>query len=169
MFHPGITILNASRIEDEKSDFEFYIEGVTPSTARVLECMDNERVSVARALGIRVHTTREWLYLAYDSAGKTLYDAILSNPGYKGVMAPRTLTHRYIYEDVPYSLVPITEFGKYTGIATPTIDAMITLSNTLTGTDFRAEGRTLEKMGIRGMTLKRLRKYITIGKRGTEK
>lgn len=164
IFHPGITLLNAARIEDEKSDFEFYIEGVGPTTSRILEGMDDERVRIARSLGIRVHTAREWLYLSYDSAGKTLYDAIIGNPAYKGVLAPRSLQHRYLFEDVPYSLVPMEEFGKLIGIETPTISAMITLANTLHGTDYRKEGRTLEKMGIKGMSLKKLRMYITSGR-----
>ncbi|MBC7129253.1 MAG: NAD/NADP octopine/nopaline dehydrogenase family protein [Thermoplasmatales archaeon] len=163
IFHPGITLLNAARIEDEKSDFEFYIEGVGPTTSKILEKMDMERVEVARKLGIRVHTAREWLYLSYDSAGKTLYDAILGNPAYKGVMAPKTIQHRYLYEDIPYSLVPLEEFGKYVGTETPTISAMVTLASTLLETDFRKEGRTLEKMGIKGYSMSKLRKYITTG------
>jgi len=163
IFHPGITLLNAARIEDEKSDFEFYIEGVGQTTSKILEKMDMERVLVARTLGIRVHTAREWLYLSYDSAGKTLYDAILGNPAYKGVMAPRTLQHRYLYEDIPFSLVPLEEFGKYSGIETPVISAMTTLASTLLETDFRKDGRTLEKMGIKDYSIKKLRKYITTG------
>ncbi|MEM4160411.1 MAG: NAD/NADP octopine/nopaline dehydrogenase family protein [Thermoplasmata archaeon] len=164
IFHPGITLLNASRIEDEKSDFEFYIEGVGPTTSRILEAMDNERVKIARALGIRVHTAREWLYLSYDSAGRTLYEAIIGNPAYRGVQAPRSLHHRYLYEDVPYSLVPMEEFGKLTGIETPVISAMITLASELLGTDFRKEGRTLEKMGVKNMSVKKMRMYITTGR-----
>ena len=35
IFHPALTMLNAGRIESTHGDFEFYIEGVTPSTARV--------------------------------------------------------------------------------------------------------------------------------------
>ncbi|MGC9060649.1 MAG: NAD/NADP octopine/nopaline dehydrogenase family protein [Thermoplasmata archaeon] len=163
IFHPGITLLNASRIEDEKSDFEFYIDGVGPTTSKILEAMDNERVRVAQALGIRVHTAREWLYLSYDSAGKTLYDAIIGNPAYRGVQAPRTLQHRYLYEDIPYSLVPIEEFGKLFGIDTPSISSMITLASILLETNFRNEGRTIEKMGIKGMNVKKLRTFITTG------
>ncbi len=125
--------------------------------------MDNERVRVAQALGIRVHTAREWLYLSYDSAGKTLYDAIIGNPAYRGVQAPRTLQHRYLYEDIPYSLVPIEEFGKLFGIDTPSISSMITLASILLETNFRNEGRTMEKMGIKGMNVKKLRTFITTG------
>jgi len=163
IFHPGIALLNAARIEDERSDFEFYLEGVGMITSRILEKMDHERVTIARSLGIRVHTAREWLYLSYDSPGKTLYDAILGNAAYRGVLAPRTLYHRYLLEDIPFSLVPIEEFGKSTRVETPAISAIITLGSILLDTDFREEGRTLEKMGIQDYSIKRLRKYITTG------
>ena len=39
IFHPAITILNAGRIEGTHGDFQFYIDGVTPSVARVLEAL----------------------------------------------------------------------------------------------------------------------------------
>ncbi len=56
IFHPALTLLNAGRIESTNGDFQFYIEGVTPSVARVLEVLDRERVTVAAALGIRART-----------------------------------------------------------------------------------------------------------------
>src|SRR5512139_206767 len=43
VFHPVLTLLNAGRIESTLGDFEFYIDGVTPSTARILERLDRER------------------------------------------------------------------------------------------------------------------------------
>ena len=56
IFHPALTLLNAGRIESTHGDYEFYIEGVTPSVARVLEALDRERVTVAASLGIHAQT-----------------------------------------------------------------------------------------------------------------
>ena len=53
IFHPALTLLNAGRIESTGGNYQFYIEGVTPSVARLLESLDRERVTVASALGIR--------------------------------------------------------------------------------------------------------------------
>jgi len=63
VFHPALTVLNAGWIEDD-ADFQFYIEGCTPSVARVLERLDAERVAVAEAVGFRAMTARQWLYFA---------------------------------------------------------------------------------------------------------
>ncbi|MBM3190760.1 MAG: NADP transhydrogenase subunit alpha, partial [Chloroflexi bacterium] len=56
IFHPALTLLNAGRIESTGGEFQFYIEGVTPSVAAVLEALDRERVTVAAAVGVRART-----------------------------------------------------------------------------------------------------------------
>jgi opine dehydrogenase len=160
VFHPAITILNAARIEDTHGDFEYYVEGVTPAIAGVLEAIDRERVAVASALGIRANTAREWLYLAYDAAGKTLIDAMRANPGYRGIQAPGTVQHRYLTEDVPASLVPIASIGEMLGVPTPTIRSMITLASAMHGVDYWTQGRTVDRLGIRGMSVKDIRLLV---------
>ena len=72
-------------------DFEYYTEGITASVSLILENMDKERIAVAEALGFRAMTAREWLYIAYDAAGRTLFEAMLNNRGYDGIMAPKTI------------------------------------------------------------------------------
>ncbi len=63
IFHPSLTILNAARIESTHGDFEYYLEGVSPSTARVLESADaefeKERKEAPRG---RIRTKEELLY-----------------------------------------------------------------------------------------------------------
>lgn len=162
VFHPAITVLNAGRIEDTHGDFEYYVEGVTPSVASVLEAIDRERVAVAGALGIRANTAREWLYLAYDAAGRTLIDAMRANPGYSGIKAPGTIQHRYISEDVPTSLVPIASIGEMLGVPTPTTRSIINLACTMHGVDYWAEGRTVKRLGIAGMSVKDIR-FLVVG------
>lgn len=163
IFHPTLTILNASRIESTHGDFDYYLEGVSPSTAMIVEAADMERVALGTALGVHLHTAREWLYLAYASAGKTLYDAIQATPGYKGVRAPSTLTHRYILEDVPMSLVPMVSVGKLLGVSTPTLSALIHIASMIHSRDFWADGRTVQKLGLAGMSVEDIRMVAVRG------
>lgn len=156
IFHPALIILNAGWIEDQ-TEFEFYLQGASPSVANILEKLDAERVAVAAALGIRGMTAREWLYFAYDAVGKTLRQAMRANSGYGGILAPRQTEMRYITEDVPCSLVPISSIGKQLGVATPIMDSLITLASAMHGRDYYAEGRTTEKMRIDKLSLKQLR------------
>ncbi len=165
IFHPAVTVLNAGRIESTNGDFEYYTDGITASVSLILEQIDRERVCVAEALGFRAMTAREWLYIAYDSAGRTLFDAMRNNRGYDGIMAPKTIMHRYIMEDIPMSLVPIASLGRFCDVATPAIDSIILLGSILHEKDYWECGRTVEKMGLTGMTLRELRSFINEGKR----
>lgn len=161
VFHPALMLLNAGWVEDP-ADFEFYYQGTTESVATVLETLDAERVAVAAAMGFQALTAREWLYLAYDAVGKDLHKAIHANPGYRGILAPHRMEMRYITEDVPCSLVPMSSVGGKLGVATPVMNALITLASAMHARDYKAEGRTVESLGIADMDLKQLR-LLAIG------
>ncbi len=163
IFHPALTIMNAAWIEETHGDFEYYIQGASPSVAIVLERLDKERLEVAGALGIKVMSSRAWLYTAYSAAGKNLYEAIQDNPGYLGIKAPDRLHHRYIDEDVPMSLVPIASIGDMLKVETPTIKSFIHIASLLRGIDFLETGRTVEKLGIKGMSIKDIRLLAVAG------
>ena len=163
IFHPALTILNAGRIESTFGDFQFYIDGVTPSVAHVLEALDRERVTVASCLGIRAQTALEWLEMAYNVTGSHLYEAIHNNAGYLGIKAPHTLEHRYIFEDVPMSLVPIAALGQYNGVKVRAIDSIIRLACIIHQTDYWRRGRTLDKLGIDNMSVGELTAYVEEG------
>lgn len=160
VFHPALTILNAGWIERTGGRFEYYLDGITPAVAQVLEAIDAERLKVASALGVHCVSAREWLYLSYDSAGASLYEAIQNTVGYRGIQAPATIDHRYIWEDVPMSLVPLASLGHQLGIPTPTIDMVVQLASLLHGRDYRQEGRTVEKLGLSQLTVKQIRQWV---------
>jgi len=163
IFHPALTILNAGRIESTHGDFEFYIDGVTPSVGYVLEALDRERVTVASAVGIRARTASEWLELAYNVQGKDLREAIHNQSGYYGIKAPSTLSHRYIFEDVPMSLVPIASLGSQYGISVRAIESMIRLACIIHKTDYYRTGRTVDKLGIKDLSVAELNMYVKEG------
>lgn len=84
------------------------------------------------------------------------------NAGYRGILAPRTLKMRYIEEDIPFSLVPIASVGKMFNIDTPTINSVIRLGSALNSCDYWSQGRTVESLGITGLSLRDLR-LLAIG------
>jgi opine dehydrogenase len=168
IFHPALTILNSGWIESTHGDFQFYIDGVTTSVARVLEALDRERVTVAASIGIRARTGMEWLKLSYDAVGEDLNEAIHNQPGYYGINAPPTLNHRYIFEDVPMSLVPIASLGKRYGVAVSGIDGIIKLASIIHRTDYWRRGRTIEKLGINNLSTDELTHYVTEGVLGED-
>lgn len=163
IFHPALTLLNSGWIEATHGDYQFYIDGVTPSVARVLEELDRERVTVAASLGLRARTAMEWLKLAYDTTGDDLREAIHNQPGYYGIKAPPTLNHRYIFEDVPMSLVPIASLGQRYGVSVPGMDAIIRMACIIHRTDYWRRGRTIDKLGINNLSVSELTRYVNEG------
>jgi len=165
IFHPALTLLNAGWIEATHGDYQFYIDGVTPSVARVLEVLDRERVTIASSMGIRARTALEWLQLAYDTVGIDLHEAIHNQPGYYGIKAPPTLNHRYIFEDIPMSLVPMASLGERYGVSVRGMDAIIRLACIVHRTDYWRRGRTLDKLGINNLSVGELTLFVNEGVR----
>ena len=163
IFHPALTLLNAGWIEHTHGDYQFYIDGVTPSVARVLEVLDRERVTVASSVGIRARTALEWLKLAYDTEGATLHEAVQNQPGYYGIKAPTSLNHRYIFEDVPMSLVPIASLGMRYGVGVHGMDSIIRLGGFIHKTDYWRRGRTVEKLGLEQWSVSELTRFVQEG------
>jgi opine dehydrogenase len=163
IFHPALTLLNAGWIESTHGDYQFYIDGVSPSVARVLEVLDRERVTVGSSLGLKTRDAMEWLKLAYNTTGDNLYEAIHNQEGYYGIKAPATLHHRYIFEDVPMSLVPMASLGNRFGVGVRAMDAIIALGNIVHKTDYWRRGRTVEKLGISQLSVSELTAYVNEG------
>lgn len=165
IFHPAPAILNIARIE-AKEDFEYYMDGISPCVSNVLEQIDSERVEIAKALGVRTMSVKEWLEDAYEvkfQESDSIYDAIQKQKGYRGISAPKDPRARYITEDVPMSLVPLAEIGHLLGIVTLGMDTVIDLANILHQTDYREKGRTLRSLGIDGVSVEDLKKFVDHG------
>ena len=78
-------------------------------------------------------------------------------PGFLGIGAQSQLDHRYLTEDVGYSLVFLTDLAARLGVPTPVMDAVIAIASVVLARDFRAEGkRTVSTLGLDGMSPEQL-------------
>ena len=160
VFHPVPSIFNIARIE-ASDDFEYYHQGISPSIAMVLTKVDEERVRVAAALGVKTLSALQWLKEVYGVSKGDIKDAVYQNKVYSGIMAPKNRFARYITEDVPMSLTPISELGRLVKVKTPVIDMIIEIASIMHETDYRSSGRTLGRMGIEGLTPEEIIQYIS--------
>ena len=156
IMHPAGMLGNAGWIEKTGGDFLYYREGITPTIAAWIEEVDEERLEIVNRLGLKPLRFIDIFYQAgltsVDArASGSVYRAINESEPNRTIKSPPTLDHRYIKEDVGYGLVPMAEIGRLMGVKTPVIDALITLASVATGTDYRSEGLTLDKMGLSGV------------------
>jgi NAD/NADP octopine/nopaline dehydrogenase, alpha-helical domain. len=61
------------------------------------------------------------------------------------------------------SLVPLASIGDMLKVETPTIKSIIRIASIMRGIDFWKIGRTVQKLGIKGMTIKEIRLLAVTG------
>jgi opine dehydrogenase len=106
-----------------------------------------------RVYGVREATLVETCQrLTYNSDGP-----------YQATGTPKSLDHKFITEDVPTGLIPMSALGRAAGVRTPAIDALVETVRNMTGKDFAAEARTLERLGLSGMDGPQIRRVVEQG------
>ena len=152
--HPVASLLNTGRIENTKGNYDFYWEGITEGVGRAMQAIDDEKIAVAKAMGFKVKSQLDLLHDFYGHPERDSLFSFFSQSEVNGGMgpsAPSTFTHRYITEDVPYGLVPISEMGKLFNVSIPNIDAVISLCSSINDEDYRVTGRSIKNLGLQGM------------------
>lgn len=169
--HPAPMICNAARIERGDPTFHLFDkEANTPAVVNLIRLIDRERMAISEALGIPAFTLEEEIcHVGWNPAGQPrdavlpLYDAIHTE-FLEICEGPFRLNTRHLTEDIPYGLFTYCELGRMLHVPTPVSDALVTLASGLLGRDFRAEGRTLERLGFDPTwSVPRLFEYLETG------
>jgi opine dehydrogenase len=125
-------------------------------------------VAVAAALGASVPTLADWFDRVYGVRGATLVETCQqltynSDGPYQATGTPKSLDHKFITEDVPTGLIPMSVLGAAAGVRTPAIDALVELVRNMTGRNFAADARTLEGLGLSGIDGQQIRRVMDEG------
>ena len=155
MMHPAPTILNTSMIESGR-EWRYYLDGITPSIGAFVEAVDRERLAVGQAYGVELTPILKWYREAYNAKGDTLTEAVRANPAYAEVQGQKTLQTRYLLEDIPTGLVPMAALGKAAGVDVSKIELVISMGEHLLGEDFQAQGRSLKRLGLDGLSVTKI-------------
>lgn len=161
--HAPVSLANAGRTAPDKPKWRYYWEGVTEPVGEMIMAVDRERLTVARAFDLKLPTVMEVVLSWYGNqgaAGDTMAAVVSTNPAYEIAWAPQTLDHRFLTEDIPFGLVPVEALAKSCNLDTPLISAHITLASQLLGTDFRAQGRNLARLGLEGLTIDQVKDLV---------
>lgn len=165
VLHAPGAILGAAWVEATRGDFTFYVQGMTPGVTRVLKSLDAERLAVARAFGhdLPAVGAEMQMYGTVEASVKDTTDLAVAISGGKAnqrIKAPDSLQHRYYIEDFGHGLLPFIALAAAAGVAVPTAESLLHLGAALTGTDFRARGRSAQAMGIAGLDREGLLRHV---------
>lgn len=163
--HPAPVVLNAGKIEYYEKH-NHYAEGITPSVAKVIQLIDDERKSICRALGYEEIDIKDRLHwMGYCPPGETVYESIQgSKDVFLPVKGPDHLHNRYLTEDTPSGLVFMSSLADKAGVETPLMDSVINLASALMSEDYMNTGRTMDKVGLGHLEPEELREYLRTGK-----
>jgi opine dehydrogenase len=153
VLHPPGMILGAAWIEHTRGDFAYYADTAVPSVARLMASIDEERLAIAQRWGIpaepfldvfaRIGSTSREAAAARDFR-RALEDSVPN----RSIRAPQSLDSRYLNEDIPFGIVPLADLGRAANLEAPLLEAVITITSTIAGRNFRNEGRTLAGVGL---------------------
>lgn len=166
--HVAPMLLSTSTIEAAAAgdnNLNFYRDMINPTICGlVMEKMDKQRVDVGKAFGLETWTTMDWYRDCYHVTGNTLYECYNNCTYIQGFSAPRhILSHNNLPDEIPSSLVPMSLLARVVGVPTPSIDAIVNLACTMTEIDYWTQGRTLDKLGLAGMTPDQMLEYVNSG------
>lgn len=145
--HTTGAIMSIPRIEYSKGDYSMYKEVFTPTTWNMVEDLDREKNKVLKTLGLKevkyVEACKFRNSLDELRDAEEIFFDYAQNSAPKGPSIPNS---RYLTEDVPEGLVLLESLANELDIQTPICTALINLSNSFMKTDYRKNGRTLEKL-----------------------
>ena len=145
VIHGPIAAFNITRLENGE-DYTLFGTALPEKLIRYIEKADLERCAVIEALGTKATGVLEILNSFWPVKRESLRDALKENEAYRDIKGPKTLLHRYIEEDIPYGLVPLSVLGKKLGVPTPYTDSVITGLSLYLGRDFMKEGPSEEAL-----------------------
>lgn len=163
--HPPGALLNTGRIQYSQGEFYMYKEGVTEAVAQVIKGIYAETAAMAKELGCRVIEYEERDFKTPTSIMGVAFQAPFDTQGViASIRGPSSIHSRYITEDLPYGLVPMSQLGDKLDVPTPLIDAIIHIGAAVCNSDFWQSGRTLASLGLAEMSREEIIHYVTNGR-----
>jgi opine dehydrogenase len=153
IIHPPLIIMNAGPIEHFEK-WDIHKEGTQPAIRRVTDQLDGERIRLREALGyggphfpLADHYTSggdAWMY------GNLAHEKLTGSGDWRERLV--LTEHRYMLEDVAIGLSFLVSVARWAGLATPVASALLALGGSVCGRDFSGEGRTLDALGLAGLS-----------------
>src|SRR5262245_57660429 len=153
IIHPPLILLNAGPLEHFER-WDIHNEGTQPAIRRVTDALDAERVAVREALGYKAPhfpladhyrpDGDEWMY------GRKVHKKLTDSQDWRERIV--LTEHRYMREDVEHGLAFLVSVADWARVPAPVATGLLALGSAVVGQDLRKTGRTLENLGLSGLS-----------------
>ena len=164
VIHPPVIIMNAAPLEHFEK-WDIHNEGTQPSTRRVTDALDRERIAVREAFGYKPphfpladHYKEDgelWMY------GRRVHSDLTTSGDWREKIDLRS--HRYMMEDVRLGLSFLVSAAALAGVEAPLARSFLSIGQTICDADFMANGRTLASLGLGSLSREDLQQLLRGG------
>ena len=142
MSHICPVILNAGAIEKAGGHYWLFRQGITPAVLTVEDALWAEKKRVMDALGYPTSPSLSGFF------APLLDDNDHSMDWFKNLEGPNSLWGRHIREDTPTLDCLLLSVAQAMGVETPLFQSFVCIASAMHKTDYYAQGRTLENLGL---------------------
>ena len=153
IIHPPLILMNAGPLQHFER-WDIHNEGTQPAIRRVTDALDNERIAIRMHLGygaphypLADHYRadgEEWMY------GRRGHEQLVDSADWREQID--LMTHRYMREDIACGLALLVSVAAWAGVPAPVADGLLAVAGAVIGEDLWTTGRTLEALGLAGLT-----------------
>ena len=161
IIHPPLMVMNAAPLQ-HFDKWDIHTEGTQPSVRAVTDRLDQERIAVREALGYGAphyplsdhYQNDKWMY---GDAHKKLQK---SGDWREHIDLHQ---HRYITEDTELGLAFLASVARWIGCDAPITQGLLAIVGGFLGRDLRHGARTLEGLGLSGLSPQALNELLLQG------
>ena len=161
VIHPPLVVMNAAPLEHHDK-WDIHSEGTQASVRAVTDRLDAERIAVREALGYAAphypladhYASDRWMY---GDAHKKLQK---SGDWREHIDLHQ---HRYVVEDIELGLAFLASVARWAGVDAPVAHGLLAVGGAWLGRDLRRGERTLEALGLAGMSQVELQQLLRQG------
>jgi opine dehydrogenase len=164
IIHPPLIVMNAGPIQ-HFDRWDIHNEGTQPTIRAVTDTLDEERIGLREHLGYGAphfpladhyyDGGDEWMY------GNAVHERLTDSGDWREDLD--LYSHRYMREDVACGVAFLVSVAEWAGAPCPVARGILALASAMLGEDLRAEGRTLESLGLAEMTREDLKQLLHQG------
>ncbi|MFC1861368.1 NAD/NADP octopine/nopaline dehydrogenase family protein [Chloroflexota bacterium] len=156
--HLAGSLLNAGAIEKSGGEYYLYRQGITSSILRCRDAVEKERMAVFEVMGYTINPSD-----ILEKVART--EEFPELELFRGLIGPTSMQHRYITEDASIGNALFVSLAEMINVPTPVSRALLTLASAINQTDYLKEGRTVDKLGLSGLSIDEMNRYLAEGSR----